>query len=323
MAPFSSLSGFLHAAIALLSLSRLSLAQLSSCDAVNCPLDQYRNFECVVGNASAIALGITSFTSPLSSQPLTWTIVVQGVNGPSNNYERDFFLGTSPSLNLTAGGSSQSQACGLFFEGVATKIKFPGTDREYDQGTCDDALTQSCVNDLRTQARTELANIRGGSGGYNDSLPASVCGKLGDVLRDDAPKTCTVVSDGRWGDVLVRPLTGVAAAPLVDQGDCHPTTGKDYNLALVASNRLSAPSRNITDITPILFGVTPIMTIVYGGGVPDSDVDLSCLKTVGPKTNTTTNTKSAATGRHGGSSTTLILGISYLSVYLLPEWFGI
>ena len=320
MALFSSSSGILHGALVLLSLSRLSIAQLSSCDAVNCPLDQYGNFECAVGNITAGALGVTSFSSPLSSQPLTWTILVQSIKGQLNSFERDFFIGAPPSLNLS---SSQSQACGLFFDGVATKTEFPGTDPEYDQGTCNDALTQSCVNDLRTQARTELAKIRGASGGDNSSSPASVCGKLGDVLRDKAPATCSVASGGSWGVVLARPLTGEAASPPVKLGDCHPTTGEDYNLALVASNRLNAPSRNTTDVAPILFGVTPIMTVVYGGGIPESEMDLSCLKTAGPKTNSRTNKQSLAAARRSERSTYIILGISCLFACFFPGRFGV
>ncbi|KAL9637201.1 MAG: hypothetical protein Q9164_002345, partial [Protoblastenia rupestris] len=275
--------------LVLLSLTQFSIAQLSTCGAVNCPLDQYSRPGCVVGNTTASELGISSFTSSLSPQPLTWTIAVQSVGGPLNTFERNFFIGTPPSLNLTASGSSQSQACALFFEGVAAYTEFPGTDPAYDQGTCDDALTQGCVNDIRTQAQTELVNIRSGSGENDSSSPAFVCGKLGETLRDKAPTTCTVASDGRWGDILVRPLTGGAAASPIKQGECHPTTGKDYNLTLAASNRVDAPSRNTTEVGAILFGVTPIMTIVYKGDEPEPEIDLSCLKTIGPKANTTYN----------------------------------
>lgn len=311
MASISSSSVILPVTLALLSLSRLSIAQLSSCDAVACPLDEYSQPRCVIGNTTARAIGVSSFTSPLSSQPLTWTIAVQSIDELPNTFERDFFLGTSPSLNLTDGGSSRSQACALFFEGVATMIKFPGSGPEYDQGTCNDALTQSCVDDLRNQARAELANVRGGRD--NSSSSASVCASLGDALRGRAPKTCSVASDGRWGDVLVRPLTGATAVRPVKQGDCHPTVGKNYDLSLVASNRLTSPSRNSTDLSPILFGVTPIMTVVYGGGVPEAGVDMSCLKTIGPNGDTTTKKVGGAATQGGERSTALLLGLFCLS----------
>ncbi|MCJ1366313.1 hypothetical protein MMC16_005441 [Acarospora aff. strigata] len=318
MAPISPSSAVLPVALALLSLSRLSIAQLSSCDAVACPLDEYTKPRCVIGNTTARAIGVSSFTSPLSSQPLTWTIAVQSIDEPPNSFERNFFIGTSPSLKMTDGGSSRSQACALFFEGVATRTKFPGSDPEYDQGTCNDALTQSCVDDLRTQARAELANIRGGRD--NSSSSASVCASLGDALRGRAPKTCSVASDGHWGDILVRPLTGATAAPPVKQGDCHPTVGKDYDLALVASNRLTPLSRTSRDLAPILFGVTPIMTVVYGGGVPEPQMDMSCLKTIGPKGNTSTKRAGGAVTQGGGRGTALFVGLLCLSA---PIFWGI
>lgn len=316
-----SSSVILPVTLAILSLSRLSIAQLSSCDAVFCPLDEHSQLRCVVGNTTARGFGISSFTSLLSSQPLTWTVTVQPVDEPSDTFERDFFIGTPPTLNLTDNGSSRSQACALFFDGVATKTKFPGSDPEYDQGTCNDALTQSCVDDLRTQARTELANVRGGRD--NSSSSASVCASLGDALRGRAPKTCSVASDGRWGDVLVRPLTGATAAQPVKQGDCHPTVGKDYDLTLVASHRLISPSRGSKDLGAILFGVTPIMTVVYGGGVPEAEVDMSCLKTITPKGDTTTKKSDGPPARVGAKSTVLLFGIVCLSACFLGGSFTV
>jgi hypothetical protein len=269
MAPIVISSVILPVTLALLSLSPLSVAQLSSCDAVACPLDADGQLRCVIGNTTAGAIGISSFTSPLSSQPLTWTVAVQSINEPPKSFTRDFFIGTPPALNLTDGGSSQRQACAFFFKGLATKIRFPGSDPEYDQGTCNDALTQSCVDDLRTQARAELANVRRGRD--NSSSSTFVCRTLGNALRDNAPKSCSVASDGRWGNVLFRALTGPRAARPIKQGDCHPTVGKDYDLTLVASDHLTSPSRNSSELVPILFGITPIMTVVYGGGAPEAD----------------------------------------------------
>lgn len=311
MAPILSSYIIFPVTLALLSLSRLSTAQLSRCDAVACPLDEYSQQRCVLGNITARAVGISSFTSALSSQPLTWTLAIQSINEPPRSFDRDFFIGTPPAVNLTDEGSSRSEACALFFEGVATELKFPGSDPDYDQGTCNDALTKSCVDDLRTQARSELANIRGGKD--KNSSSASVCASLGDALRGSAPKTCAVASNGSWGIVLARPLTGATAARPVKQGDCHPTVGKDYDLALVASNRLTSPSWNVTDVAPILSGVTPVMTVVYGGSLPEAEVDMSCLKALPPKEDTTTKKAGEPAARGWGWSTVLHLSIICLS----------
>lgn len=103
-----------------------------------------------------------------------------------------------------------------------------------------------------------------------------------------APESCSVASNGQWGGIIARPLTGVDAQQPVRQGACHPTTGKDYDLTLSAASRLNATSRNNKDIRPVLLGITPIMTTVYGGRLRDVEVDLTCLKTVGEKQNTAT-----------------------------------
>ena len=321
MGPLLSHSILLSTALIFPSLIKLCAAQLSSCDDVGCPLDQYDQSSCVIGNTTAGALGISNFTSPLSSERLTWTIAVQSINGTDSTFERDFFLGTPPGLNLTAAGRpSEIEACALFFEGVAAKTTFPGTDHENDQGTCSDALSKSCVSSLRTHALASLSSIR-----TNSISTASVCDQLSHAFRDQTTtNSCTVASSG-WGTILARPLTGPLAAPFVQQGECHPTTGgKDYNLELVAANRLDAPSRNIDELDPILFGVTPIMTITYGGNVSEPAVDLSCLKTIGMSPNTTTtNQKNGAAGQHvPGKQNVLLYGALGLCTCLIPSFLG-
>lgn len=82
-----------------------------------------------------------------------------------NLYERDFFLGTPGSLNLsqsatiTATSSEQPQACSLLFNGIAAQLKFPGSDPQHVQGTCSDSLNANCVADLQDQAKSMLSSI--------------------------------------------------------------------------------------------------------------------------------------------------------------------
>ena len=274
--------------LAMIAFSRTSTAEIFSCDAVNCPSDQYNQPQCVVGNSTARAIGITSVKSSLSTpQPLTWTLSVQLLNEQNNTFERDFFLGTPASLKLQQLSPSPKEACSLFFEGVAPKLRFPGTAPEYDQGTCNDALTVSCVNDLRTQTYDELNKILSDNK-RNGSDTTAICTSLVDALRDHAPSLCPMAVDGKWGDILARPLTGLNASQPVTQESCHPTTERDYSLTLVAANRVNITSRNTKDLESVLYAITPIMTIVYGDAVKDVEVDLACLKTVGPKNQTTT-----------------------------------
>lgn len=266
---------------------------------------------------TASAIGISTFNSLLSSpQPLTWTLSVQAISNQSNVFERDFILGKPPTVNLQQTNTSQPQACSLFFEGVATRLRFPGTDPEYDQGTCNDTITAACVNDLRTQGYDELNNILR-EDERNGSSNISVCTSLGNALRDHAPSSCAIAVDGKWGDLLTRPLTGQNTSLPVPQGDCHPTTEDNYNLSLVAANRISTPSRNTSDIQSVLFGITPIMTLVYGNGVPDVEIDLTCLKTVGLNVGTAANKVSGAAMLGSYSNFVLIVAAILASILLL------
>lgn len=61
------------------------------------------------------------------------------------------------------------------------------------------------------------------------------------------------------------------------------------------------------------------MTVVYGGGMPEAVVDLNCLKTMGPKGDTTITTKKAGgpAARGLGGSTAVLFGTFCLSACVL------
>ena len=290
-----------------------SAAQIAGCDAVNCPVNEYSNSICPVGNITAQAIGITNFSIPVTDQALTWTITTESLKNDQNTFERDFFLGSPANLDLKARASSDTQLCAIFFNGVATRVMFPGTDPEYDQGTCNDALTAACTNDLRSQAQSfQWRNLTGASlnGG------SSFCTQLGDSLRKDAPQSCTVASDHQWTDVQVRPLTGSNLPSPLQTGNCTPTTGKGYALTQIESFQINAPSLNITDLQPILLGVTPILTAMWdpnNGSVVSTD--LSCLKTVGSKANST-----SPGGQHTGGAAKIGTSVGFSTGLMGIMW---
>ncbi|KAL8848473.1 MAG: hypothetical protein Q9221_006524 [Calogaya cf. arnoldii] len=263
---------------------------------------------CVIGNTTALEIGIHSFNiSLLSPQPLTWTLATQAVKNQGTTVERDFLLGSPPSTNLQGTNSSRIQACSLFFEGVANRLRFPGTDPEYDQGTCDDAFTAACVSDLRKQSQDELTKIMSNEAGDNFSNNSSTCDTLGNALRDRAPTSCAVATNRAWGNVLARSLTNSTTAPPISQGKCHPTTGVNYDLASIAVSRIEIPTYANVKLQSALFGVTPIMTVAYSDKGADVEIDLTCLKTIGPKAMKVTERKSGAP----------VLGFSSIAVLLL------
>ena len=308
-------------------LASSSYAQISGCDAVDCPTDQ-----CILGNATAAALGILSFNTSLSPQPLTWTLLVQALDAQQNLYERDFFLGTPRSLNLSKNTSTRltgyPQACSLFFEGIAPQLRFPGSDSLHDQGTCNDALDADCVADLQAQAKSELSKVLHNSSSENNSksttLASPVCDALRTALRDKAPTSCTLASGGHWGSILSRPLISSQSPPPIQQGTCHPTTGgKDYELTLIAADQTNAASRNTTDIEDTMYGITPIMTVVYGGigrDDQDAEIDLSCLKAIDSNVsgrNLTAQKDSGTIGKGEAGGTALITAAALACLFLL------
>ncbi|KAL8732735.1 MAG: hypothetical protein Q9166_002515 [cf. Caloplaca sp. 2 TL-2023] len=205
--------------------------------------------------------------------------------------------------------SSGVQACSLFYEEVANRLRFPGTDPEYDQGNCSDALTSACVNDLRKQSQDELTNIlRNPERGGDSSNNQSSCDRLVDALRDHAPASCFIATNGTWGNIQTRPLTNLTAVP---QSDCHPTTGADYNLFQVEANRINGTGQSTKEAQSVLFGVTPIMTVAYRDEGSVIDFDLTCLKTVGFRV-------AKVSDKEGGASVLGFSGVAIISLRAPP-----
>jgi hypothetical protein len=79
----------------------------------------------------------------------------------------------------------------------------------------------------------------------------------------------------------VAALTGSPAPQPVDQAQCHPTTGKDYNMFLVQSSRQENIGRDSSQLSPIIDRVTPVMTVFAKDN--KADVQLTCLRLVESK----------------------------------------
>ncbi|KAL8927832.1 MAG: hypothetical protein Q9172_001205 [Xanthocarpia lactea] len=200
----------------------------------------------------------------------------------------------APPNNLQGANSSRVQAC---------------TDPEYDQGNCDDALTAGCVSDLRKQSQDELTNIISNEARDDFSNITSTCDRLGQALRDRAPASCAIATDGSWGNVLARSLTNSTIAPPISQGNCHPTTGANYDISSIAGSRIDVPAYATVELQSALFGVTPIMTVAYNDEGVNVEVDLTCLKIIGPNAMKATEKKSGASALGFSGITVLFLAL--------------
>lgn len=181
------------ATLALLLFTSTTAAQLVGCDAVGCPVDDYRTAQCSVGNATLKALGIANVTTALDAQPLTWTLGLQEIKTPDANVtlDRNFYLGIPPSVQL-----NNTVGCALIFDGVAANLS--ATKGDDEKFTCSRALAESCITDLISQAQTNY-----GDAGKDSKGGADFCNKLRDSLVDQPPKTCNGLQ-GSWGAISAR-----------------------------------------------------------------------------------------------------------------------
>ncbi|KAL9049158.1 MAG: hypothetical protein Q9206_005659 [Seirophora lacunosa] len=315
MLHISSMSTSISLALVAISMVGSSYADIVGCDAVGCPLDKYNQTQCTFGNMTARIIGISTFNnSLLSPQPLTWTIGVQALEDQQTTVERDFFLGSARPIGTRASASSQIQTCSLFFDGISSKLRFPGTDPEYDQGTCNNALTAACVNDLRTQSEAELRKLISTEARDNSSNTMSTCDRLGNALRDNAPASCAIAANRAWGAILSRSLTPLSNGTAPLQGDCHPTTGANYDIISVAASLVNLPNRSTMELRSALFGITPIMTLAFSDDGAQFELDLTCLKTIGSKATKASEKESKASVLRSSGVAILFLAIALSSV---------
>lgn len=178
----------------LLSLfSSEALSEIVGCDAVGCPVDQYRVAQCELGNATLKAVGIANVTTTVDSRPFTWTLGLQenqsGDDGTQATFDRNFYLGTPSSVQL-----NYSTGCALFFEGIAPNLTAPKD--KMDSFSCSDVLNGDCLSELILQAQTAAKDSEA-------SKDADFCNDLRDSLIDMAPSTCNGVKES-WGAIVAR-----------------------------------------------------------------------------------------------------------------------
>ncbi|EPE30487.1 hypothetical protein GLAREA_03454 [Glarea lozoyensis ATCC 20868] len=284
-------------------------AQLVGCESTKCPKSNSLDL-CPIGNSTLSSIGTLELNTALSRRPLTWTVGFQEIaqskaentgkglctsksrrlrtrnekenynsirsrdcEDPESDYlqYRNYYLGTPP--NTTDGGIVGQLGCALFFEGISGDLRFPGNSASSDSGTCNDALTRSCVADFTEQVKSK-----------SEKLIASGqtrCVDLQNALQDEAPESCVVAKGGKWGTVYARELN---AGPFLNaQSTCKLTMGENYGITLVQSTYNSSSVRTVSG-QPATFrdSITPILTVLNprdnGSTV---DINVQCLKPVG------------------------------------------
>lgn len=178
-------NSFLFAAV---TFNQCAKAQLVGCEAVDCPADG-----CVIGDTTNLDLGIANFTSSLSpDQSLSWTVGLADIphhNAVNDTWLKSYYLGTPPSLNLDE--KSGISGCAIFFENSGT-FQFNTSAPETSVGTCQDALTATCVDDLIAQAANITTTLTS-SGTATGANQSTFCSQLGPALNASMPASCRTI----------------------------------------------------------------------------------------------------------------------------------
>lgn len=174
-------------------------SQLLSCRDIGCPEASFGVANCELDDVKATSLGVSKVNTSLSEDPLTWTVTIGTYNDPATDgllsYRKDFYLGQPSALELQ--NSDSIHGCAIFFEGISYALEFGGSlggeDLAYEDGTCLDALGESCVSDWMAQLQSLVSLIDGDLD----------CDALGQSLQANPPGTCQNLG-GSWGQVTSR-----------------------------------------------------------------------------------------------------------------------
>ncbi len=178
----------LTAATAILSLLPISSAQIIGCADVGCPTNPGRtSASCTLVDKTFNVVGVAEI--PTDSDALAGLSWVQGVEAETSDgkrtFEKSFYLGAKPGLDLTDTG-----ACALFFSKVSDRVKFGDEDPEVSKGTCQQALSEGCVNAILNRAKK--VNVDGLSVG-------DACEALQKDFEQNVDSECgSFATTGRW-----------------------------------------------------------------------------------------------------------------------------
>ncbi|OCL05721.1 hypothetical protein AOQ84DRAFT_390683 [Glonium stellatum] len=289
-------------------------APIVGCAEVDCPTTASTNetsADCRVADHTFTAIGLSNFQPPtnISSDDFTWTEGIETYDNldPSIDFdrifERNFYLGTPPAFAQS--NSSRYGFCALFFTQVTNDVKFDSSPIETAVGTCDEAMTQNCVNSLLEQAVSAAAS-------FANQNSDEACGNLLSNFQNNLSSACPQFATGdNWQGLAVKTLTGPdAPTPLTEAQNattnCYPTLPKSNLLTRVAAFNTSGTALQNSTVANF-YRITPILTLFYptdGDGdavLQKPEALFTCLKVTG-ETNAATNTSSPKDKNSGGGS---------------------
>jgi hypothetical protein len=176
--------------------------KIGTCKTVNCPPREgdYNGVACRVTNHTFNMIGVKSLPNAITGDgdgdDLTWTVGTQVFDrtDPSNSsvriVEKDFYLGTPPSLNLRS-DDLPYQGCAIIISGNAR------TGPEHGSQSCDTVIGSECKQDLLKDAESWLKSRQ------NHTEPTEVvCERLQQALNGKFTKACSDVAfEDKWATI--------------------------------------------------------------------------------------------------------------------------
>ncbi|RAR05497.1 hypothetical protein DDE82_003964 [Stemphylium lycopersici] len=215
---------------------------IGSCVDVDCPGDGL-DAMCRVQNQTHRTIGLRTFDTAITedSQNLTWTVGMTLYDGYdaqgdrsklARTVERDYYLGTPPSLNLSS-DQLLYRGCAILFS--ENKAVGPQIDGSQPGGPpCEDLIGGGCIPSVVSQTKALLASNRTR---YGNPTTVQACQNLRDDLESLFPSACgTLAGQDRWNNISSLPLTGPDAISPPSgsanaSSNCHPTLPKSNTLS--------------------------------------------------------------------------------------------
>ena len=182
-------------ALAVLVTAPRAAANILSCADVGCPITSGTTAAtCTVVDRTFNAVGVVGIDSSVGSlKGLSWVkgVGAHNANSTERAFDQSFYLGTPGTFDFDGTG-----ACALFFTQVSDRVKFGDGDVTRTQGTCHDAMTDSCVSALVDRAKK--VDFQGLSG-------TAACDKLQKDFSDNLDSACASFAVGsRWTGIQAK-----------------------------------------------------------------------------------------------------------------------
>ncbi|KAK3291325.1 uncharacterized protein B0H64DRAFT_45997 [Chaetomium fimeti] len=300
---------FIALASAVLASVHGASADILSCADVDCPVTEgTTSATCTVGDKTFNSIGLTSLDTDVDRlRGLSWVKAVgaRNVSTEERAFDQSFYLGTPDDFDFEDTG-----ACAVFFTEVSESVRFGDEDPRTSQGTCGQALSDSCVSALTDRARrVDFNGLRG----------RRACERLQQEFNDNLDSACSNAASGsNWSGIRAVALTGDGAPDEIEDGrnrstNCWPVLPKSDDLTLVDSVSTTG-NYDASTLTDNFFGITPILTVWYPSNDDDNDdgddtdsdnlvtetvAQLTCLKAM--DLTTASNDTQSPGGGNGGN----------------------